>query len=485
MSLPKPENFNGDVESFQNYKERLDSYFIANDVPNEKKVPILLSVIGSKTYGTLKSLSAPALPSTLAYNRICTLLNEHYNPRPLEIMERFRFHARSQVESESVSEFVAALKNLTIHCNFGQYLQQALRDRLVCGLRCESTQKRLLEEDPLTFERAIQIATSMETAKKDMAQMRSPDNGTTADIHRLRARRNEKSTVRKRKEYSPCISCGWRNHPSSICVYRNSTCFSCHEKGHIRSNCRKNKNEGSFHELRKSGEKSPPPDDEHLYELFTLSGEDKMLVDVGINNVQVKMEFDTGSAFALMTLRDYRMIFKENPVLEKTTVKVKTYTNEVVVPLGKVVASVVHKNKEKRLPLLILKEGDNPILGRNWMFELNLLQEILNIKDIIIEKKPKKGKKKRTSKAKQNNSPVEKTTQKNDTLMEEKVKEVTNSTQTPTFETLKLTLEHLETKDNFFAKWQEEFSNMEKVLKDVECTLGQSARLWEKAKSLR
>ena len=61
-------------------------------------------------------------------------------------------------EEESVAEYVAELKWLSTHCQFEAYFDDALRDCLVCGLRKESTQKRLLLEDQLTFTKAVEMA---------------------------------------------------------------------------------------------------------------------------------------------------------------------------------------------------------------------------------------------------------------------------------------------------------------------------------------
>ena len=40
---------------------------------------------------------------------------------------------------------------MSLKCKFGAYFNDALRDRLVCGLRSEATQKKLLTEAELTF----------------------------------------------------------------------------------------------------------------------------------------------------------------------------------------------------------------------------------------------------------------------------------------------------------------------------------------------
>jgi hypothetical protein len=53
-----PFDFSG--ESWTFYMERLDQYFIINDVADDKRVPALLALVGSKTYSTLRDLTSPA-----------------------------------------------------------------------------------------------------------------------------------------------------------------------------------------------------------------------------------------------------------------------------------------------------------------------------------------------------------------------------------------------------------------------------------------
>ena len=69
------------------------------------------------------------------------ILKKHYQLALSVIAERFQFQKRTQKEGESVAEYVAKLKQLSTHCRFEAYLNVALRDRLVCGLRKELTQK--------------------------------------------------------------------------------------------------------------------------------------------------------------------------------------------------------------------------------------------------------------------------------------------------------------------------------------------------------
>lgn len=61
-------------EEWKFYEERLEQYFLANEIEKERQVPVLLSVIGSKSYKIVKDLSDPTLPKDRPYDEICDLL---------------------------------------------------------------------------------------------------------------------------------------------------------------------------------------------------------------------------------------------------------------------------------------------------------------------------------------------------------------------------------------------------------------------------
>ena len=127
-------------------------FFDVNDIPDEKKSSLFLTLAGEATYSLLRSLCAPALPSSKGYDDLATLLTNHLEPEPLVISERFHFHRRAQREDESVADFGAELRRLAARCSFQEaVLDETIRDRFVCGLRSEPTQRRLLTEKKLTL----------------------------------------------------------------------------------------------------------------------------------------------------------------------------------------------------------------------------------------------------------------------------------------------------------------------------------------------
>ncbi|KAL7854700.1 hypothetical protein SRHO_G00168900 [Serrasalmus rhombeus] len=178
--------FDASVEQWSSYTERFDYFVLANGIEGDKIVPTFLSVMGPKTFNLLRSLVQPAKPGSKTYETIVEILSGHFSPKPLIIAERFRFHKRSQEEGESIANFVAALKGLAEHCAFDTVLNDTIRDRLVCGLRSEAIQKRLLTEHTLTLEKAIEISTSIELAAKEAHQL-----STNVKLHKVAAERNK------------------------------------------------------------------------------------------------------------------------------------------------------------------------------------------------------------------------------------------------------------------------------------------------------
>ena len=143
--------------------EMLEAWFELNEV-TEKKNLILISALDAGTYEVLRNVVAPRKPTELDYAELVSALESHFNPTPIVVGERFKFWKRDQKNGESVNEYALELRKLTRFCDFGAFLDEALRDKLVCGLRDEGFQKRLLSEPRLDFKQALSLAQALEQA---------------------------------------------------------------------------------------------------------------------------------------------------------------------------------------------------------------------------------------------------------------------------------------------------------------------------------
>ena len=83
-SIGKLEEFDETRDDWTAYVERVEQYVLANDVADDKRVPVLLTVIGGKTYNLLRTLTYPDKPSTKSFDQIVAILQGHLSPKPAE-----------------------------------------------------------------------------------------------------------------------------------------------------------------------------------------------------------------------------------------------------------------------------------------------------------------------------------------------------------------------------------------------------------------
>ena len=131
--------FNPNKENWTTYVERLSHYFIANDVLDDgKKRAILLSACGASTYKLIRSLAEKDKLESTPFKDIVKLVKDYFDPKPSEIVQRYHFNTRVRAPTESIAAYIAALRELAEHCNYGATLSEMLRDRLVCGVNHEA-----------------------------------------------------------------------------------------------------------------------------------------------------------------------------------------------------------------------------------------------------------------------------------------------------------------------------------------------------------
>lgn len=375
--------FDENIEQWSSYTERFGYFAVANEIKDEKLVPTFLSIMGPKTFNLLRDLLQPEKPGSKTYQQIVDILANHLSPKPLVIAERFRFHKRNQEEGESVTMFVAALRKLAQHCEFRDVLNDTLRDRLVCGLRNEAAQKKLLTERDLTLEKAINISVTMEMASREAQQLNA-----TGRVHQLNS---DKPT-----EQGPCFRCGKSGHLASTCWCKELDCRHCGKKGHVERACRSKKStdKSSKTENKKDNvrykQKRHVRTVQHDNERNSNSSEEE--VSTRINTVRimsvdessdgywaepklqghsVKMQIDTGSKASLVSRNIYRKYMRHLPLRPSDT-EFKAYTGHRVHMEGMTDVTVQCNGQTKRLPVYVTKGNHPAIMGRAWLQEIRL-----------------------------------------------------------------------------------------------------------------
>ena len=402
--------FNEAEEDFDSYCSRVDLYFVANEIENEKKVASFLTLGGPKIFGLAKNLLSPKSPASCSYKEIQDALKAHYKPKLIVIYERFKFYSRSQKSGESVADFLAALKALAHTCNFGTTLSDMLRDRFVMGLSNGTTQQHLLAEPDLNFNKAVDMATAREAALRDVkamggepvhkvhsqSKLGKAGISSSKNIHsggkftsKPSSSNNSKGSDAKPK--MPCTGCG-NFHWKKDCPFRNAECHTCKKKGHIKKMCFESRSDKTQPKSnvhfsssdRHSPTQPPNSDSDPCYDfIFSVNSDrvDPILVDVVLNKVRVSMELDTGAACSLMPRSKYEQLWpviSERPILSSSSTMLRVYGGSTLKVFGEIVVTARLEDKSQSCSAkVIIVDDEGPcLLGRDLIQSLGLYSDI-------------------------------------------------------------------------------------------------------------
>jgi len=152
------------------YVEHLIQYLEAKDADQQRAV--FLSICDPATYRLIQNLVTPKKPTELKFKEIVEAVQKHHDPKPSVIVQCYRFNSRNHQTGESVATYIAELRQLSEHCEFGNTLNQMLRDRLVCGVEEPRIQRCLLAEAELSFDKAYELALASESADKNAKDLK-------------------------------------------------------------------------------------------------------------------------------------------------------------------------------------------------------------------------------------------------------------------------------------------------------------------------
>lgn len=159
------------------------------------------------------------------YDSAITTLEKMYVKPKNEVFARHLLSTRKQLTSESLHEFLQALKQLSGDCNFKavtaeKYKEYAVRYAFISGLRSSVISQRLLENRTLELQDAFEKALALDVAQKSSDSYTSvipsfsaaTDNSEVTKPSPTDDTQAAVATVRVQKN-SKCFFCGNNRHP--------------------------------------------------------------------------------------------------------------------------------------------------------------------------------------------------------------------------------------------------------------------------------
>ena len=289
---------------------------------------------------------APTKPKEKSFDELVEALSGHFEPKPIIIAERYHFHKRNQAAGESVAQFIAELRRLARHCEFKTFLEEALRDRFVCGLHSKAIQNRLLTVKDLTLSTALETAVGMEAAAKEVTELQASSRaaaGVTAakgDVLKVTTTIGQKS----------CYRCGRYDHMPAHCPVKGFRCHNCGRVGHIKRVCKQPKKpfqrqppgkSRTTQRIKTVMEASEESEEEDVHYLNHVTAQPKpaIKIDLLLEGKPVRMELDTGAPVSLMSWSEFNGLFSDYS-LQSCSLPMQTYLGEPINVKGQVQVEV-------------------------------------------------------------------------------------------------------------------------------------------------
>lgn len=202
-----------------------------------RKAAILRASLGTEGFRMYSSLASNPRES---YADAVTRLDAHFGQPASTIFNRAQFTRRLQRSGESVTQYIAALREMASKCEFtADQLDERVRDQFVAWSNCDRIRERLLQE-PATkkLDELVSLAVTVERAMVEAPALSNGNSQSSAPVSHVSNRRDRPSSPSSAS--SSCNNCGRDGHTarSTDCPARSQSCHKCGKFGHFSTKCR-------------------------------------------------------------------------------------------------------------------------------------------------------------------------------------------------------------------------------------------------------
>ena len=370
--------FDPKKEDFYTYEMRLKIWMSVNKIDDDDKGKVLLALVGPEAFEIIMNQTAPDDPSTKPYADLVKIAKDYYDVTKNALTERQEFRARQQTPGEGISDYILALKRLSRHCNYGDQLNENLRDTFVGGLSSKQIKQKLFLIKDLTWAKAQSEALAMEAANRDaQTAATGGEQQTINKVSGMKKFFKPKKMEQNKDSNNNCNRCTGK-HPEHKCPHKQSRCFKCNRYGHIATACHSRSQKNNQYQKRQqhmvtTGEETEEQEG-GLYNLFAIGAKaaPPYTEVVNVNGKNLSFMVDTAAAATVISDKLYRRHFASEVSLKPCYTSLFGFTGQKVPVVGKILVKVQYEGQCKQLPIIVVEGDKQSLLGRDWMLEIKL-----------------------------------------------------------------------------------------------------------------
>ena len=389
------------AENWRRFKQNFDIFLTAaekKDADDAVKVAMLLNFAGEDVVEIYNTFTWAADGDNNKIDTVMTKFQDYFNPRKNTVYERYVFWNMQQ-KDDTIDMFVTALRKKVKQCEYPEAIRDDMvRDKLVFSVKDSSVKERLLREEKLTLQKAIDVARASEASKQQIKQMQ-PSNQSN-EVNMLQSKKKKKNFKQhkgpsqqtgsktpsqatgnnkqgERQDYRPfkknCQYCG-EVHPRRKCPAFGNICGHCKVKGHFESVCRIKKR--SVNAINEENE-----EDELLCYSVESTDRGKWFVDLSIDAQVLRCKIDTSADCNVVSMKMLQSIMKTTDIkLNKTKSRLRVYDGGRMPVVGTITLQVEYRDTYKLVTFNVVDRDLPSVLGVPGIEELGLLQRVFTLK---------------------------------------------------------------------------------------------------------
>jgi len=379
VALPEPFDFNK-PQSWNTYKSRFNRYcIVAGVTSSEQQVNSLLYAMGPRAETIFTSFN---LSETDAKDivKVREKFDGFFIGRKNIIYERARFNMRVQSPGESMEDFITDLCKLADSCEYENFREQLIRDRIVVGVADRRLSERLQLLDGLDYKKAVEVARSYETVQKQNQLLRSEETGTGTAVNRVQ----NKTKARKGRNYSTpwrCYGCGReKKHTREECPARSSKCNKCTKEGHWAKVCKSGTTDGRNEKIKPKTAVHQVEDESRADPFFVATvnqsqapSDEPWRAKVMVEDVTICFQLDPGADVTLISDRAYKENKQTFGKLYPADRKLESASCDSLKSVGMFTTRLSYGGRTLNANVFVVKGLRQNLLGRSECVGLNLV----------------------------------------------------------------------------------------------------------------
>lgn len=365
---PPPLSITGETSAaFKTFEDGWANYMAATGMEKwgpereSQKASLLLSAIGAA--GNNKYLFDVDDATKRSAKELIEVLRDRMVKKRNVIYNRFMFNSRIQKENERFDAFLLDLQKLISTCEYKEFEQQLLRDRIVVGIMDNNLKKELLKAEKLDLTLAIDMCRTAEATSDQLLALQSQEN----EIHKVSMSNSTKV----------CKFCGETHvFNKKKCPAYGKQCQNCGAYNHNKRVCKK-KSKKYIKEIEDSF--TSDEEDLHIGKVVRSkrSGSVHGEMHVEVNNIlkPYLFQLDTGAQMCLIGYEACKKILETNkPKMIPSKSRLSTIGGHALKVMGDIYLLCVINNQRYKIRFSVVDFDHGPLLSEKACYKLGFIK---------------------------------------------------------------------------------------------------------------